>query len=73
MSYSAGNLEIRIDGISGGAEKSISAVTRSLNSLQKSLNAFNTLPTATIGLKLRVLFNDLDTAMISLNKNTLNA
>lgn len=73
MSYSAGNLEIRIDGISNGAEKSIGAVTRSLNNLQKSLNAFNNLPTATIGLKLRVLFNDLDTAMINLNKNTLNA
>ena len=70
--YQAGSLEVTIDGISTGAEKSLTAVARSLNSLQKSLTAFNNLPTGTIGLKLRVFFNDIDTALLNLNKNSLN-
>ena len=72
-SYKAGSLEVTIDGISNGAEKSISDVARSLNSLKKTLTAFNNLPTATIGLKLRVFFNDIDSALLNINKDSISA
>lgn len=69
--YSVGNLQLEIQAIENSTAKSLSTITRRLNSLRKSILGFEALDGAT--LKMKDFFNSLNNTLASVSEKNVSS